>query len=114
MALGKHNSGKEQYWRGVVLRWQRSGLTVRAYCDQHGLSEPSFYVWRRTIAARDRQAATTATESVPAFVSVRVTPPPAMSALEIVVGAGRVIRVMPGFDAATLRNLLAVLEGPSC
>jgi hypothetical protein len=35
--------------------------------------------------------------------------------LELVVGSGRVVRVPPGFDVATLRNLLAVLEErPSC
>jgi hypothetical protein len=34
--------------------------------------------------------------------------------LEVVLGLGRVVRVPPGFDATTLRQLLAVLEEPSC
>jgi hypothetical protein len=35
--------------------------------------------------------------------------------LELVLGAGRVVRVSPGFDAATLQALLAALEEqPSC
>jgi hypothetical protein len=35
--------------------------------------------------------------------------------IELVVGGGRVVRVPPGFDADTLRNLLAILEElPSC
>jgi hypothetical protein len=114
MARGKVD-GKEQFWRGVVQRWQRSGQTVRAFCDDQQLSEQSFYTWRRTIAERDRQAATTSAQPAAAFVAVRVTPSPAASALEVVVGSGRVVRVPPGFDAATLRHLLAVLEeAPSC
>ena len=114
MARGKHNGSKEQFWRGVMQRWQRSGQSVRAFCDDQDLSEQSFYAWRRILAERDRQASTTTTEPVPAFIPVRVTPPPATSALEVVVGTGRVVRVSPGFDAATLRDLLAVLEAPSC
>jgi len=114
MARGDRSVSKEQFWRGIVQRWQRSGLTVRAFCDEQGLSEQSFYFWRRTLAERDRRAVTHATEPGPAFVPVRVASPPAASALEVVVGAGRVVRVSPGFDAATLRDLLAVLEAPSC
>ena len=37
------------------------------------------------------------------------------SALEVVLADGRTVRVAPGFDAATLRQLLAVLEeGAPC
>ena len=116
--------GKERFWRDVFLRWQRSGQTIRAFCDNRGLSEGSFHAWRRTIAERDRQAASLpivdrAADHLPAFVPVRVTGTPTASssilALELVLGQGRVIRVPPGFDADTLRTLLAVLEeGPSC
>jgi hypothetical protein len=37
--------------------------------------------------------------------------PAQASALEVVLVDGRTVRVAPGFDAATLRQLLAVLEG---
>jgi hypothetical protein len=33
------------------------------------------------------------------------------SVLELVLADGRVVRVAPGFDAATLRQLLTALEG---
>jgi hypothetical protein len=36
------------------------------------------------------------------------------SALELVLTDGRAVWVTPGFDAATLRQLLAVLEGRPC
>ena len=115
--------GKERFWRDAILRWQRSGQTIRAYCDNHGLSEGSFHAWRRTIAERERQAAgvpvVDGAGDLPAFVPLRVTGTPAASSsispLELVLGQGRVIRVPPGFDANTLRNLLVVLEEePSC
>jgi hypothetical protein len=43
--------------------------------------------------------------------------PPAneTAGLELVIGSGRIVRVPPGFDAATLRRLLTILEeSPSC
>lgn len=111
---GQRDRGKERFWRRVLRRWRRSGLSVRRFCEQQGLSEPSFYAWRRTIAERDREASSGRRRRVhdhpvsPLFVPLRVTP--SASVLEIVLGQGRVVRVPPGFDPATLRQLLAVLE----
>jgi hypothetical protein len=117
----ERDSGKERFWRDAVRRWDRSKWTVRDFCAEHGLSEASFYAWRRIIAERDQRAESPAMErddphrELPAFVPVRVTPAATPPALEVVIGAERVVRVSPGFDAATLRNLLAVLEeAPSC
>jgi transposase-like protein len=109
MARQSERSEKEQYWRGVIRRCERSKQTVRAFCGEHGLSEQSFYWWKRTIAERDQRA------DGPAFVPLRVSSSTAAPALEVVAGPGRVIRVPTDFDADTLRRLLAVLEeGPSC
>jgi transposase len=112
--------GKERFWRDVIYRWQHSKQSVRAFCFEKGLSESSFHLWRRIISQRDQEAAGTrpAVETgeadLPAFVPLRVIPEPVaasvVAALEVVVGPGRLIRVPPGFDPATLRNVLAVLE----
>jgi len=100
----------------MVARWRRTrGQSIRAFCDEHGLSEPSFYAWRRTIAERDQQAARE--DELPTFVPLRVAPAavPTSAGLEVVVGPGEIVRVPPDFDAVTLRRLLAVLrEAPSC
>ena len=107
MAPGRaRDERKERQWRRWISQWRASGLSVRAFCAQHGLATASFYHWRRVLERR-------ATER-PAFVPVQVvadTPPPQASALELVLPDGRAIRVAPGFDAATLRRLVAVLEG---
>ena len=110
MAQGKpRDPRKEQLWRRRLELWQNSGLSVAAFCARHGLAAPSFYAWRRELQARE--AAT------PAFVPVRVLadePAPAGS-VEVVLAGGRRLRVTPGFDAATVRQLLAVLEeAPPC
>jgi transposase-like protein len=116
MARFEGHNGKERYWQSIVRRWERSKQTVRAFCGEHGLSEPSFYAWRRTLAERVQLAVEAKPGVLPAFVPVRVAPnSAATSVLEVVAGSGRVVRVPPGFDAATLRSLLAVLEeAPPC
>jgi hypothetical protein len=37
----RRDAGKERYWRQVVSQWQRSGLSIRAFCAARGLSEQS-------------------------------------------------------------------------
>ena len=101
---------KERLWRRMVREWQRSGLTVRVFCAERGLSEPSFYAWRRTIARRDAEAARFVPVRVVTDEKVGSDAPDSGSGLELLVGTGRVVRIGPGFDAATLRRLLALLE----
>jgi hypothetical protein len=112
MSTGKpRDVQKEHFWRKAIERWRTSRLCVRAYCQQYGLSEANFHAWRRTLAARDAEA--------PPFAAVRVLPeepsgitaPAAHGTLELLLANRRVVRIAPGFDEATLRRLLAVLEG---
>jgi len=117
---------KEQYWRRLLATWQRSGQSGRDFCAEHQLSESNFYAWKREIAQRDREKPTRApaatrrsasprsdTAALPAFLPVRIDAA-AAPVLEVVLAHGRVLRVHAGFDADVLRQLLAVLEEPSC
>ena len=110
MAHGRaRDERKERQWRSWIGEWQASGLSVRAFCERRGLAIPSFYAWRRALERRAAEKA--------AFVPVQVVAdavPTQASALEVVLTDGRAVRVAPGFDAPTLRQLLAVLEGRPC
>ena len=102
---------KESFWREQLQCWLRSGLGVRAFCEKHNLSEPNFYVWRRTLVERGLIAFPVPT--TPAFVPLRLdtTPPtPTTTPIEVVLAQGRVLRVASGFDANTLRRLVETLE----
>jgi hypothetical protein len=103
---------KEKYWRRLLVQWRRSGLTASQFCEQQEVSQPSFYAWRSEIARRD-QAATIRPCSTPTFVKLALEGA-APSPLEIVLADGRLLRVRPGFDAALLRQVLRLLEEPSC
>jgi hypothetical protein len=126
---------KERFWRDMVrrwARWRRDGGTVRDFCVEQGLAEQSFYAWRRTLAQRAQQAgmarqpgcedannAEAASpgddlpgKGQPGFLALGVLPtaPAQATPLELVLAQDRIVRVSPGFDGATLRQLLAVLE----
>ena len=111
MTQGKpRDARKEQQWRRWIEAWRTSRLSVRAFCARHGLSQPSFYAWRRELQRRDGEP--------PAFVPVRVVGadlPARESGGQVVLPGGRTVRVAPGFDAATLQQVVAALEeGRSC
>src|SRR6516165_2679304 len=91
--------GKERTWRQRVARWRHSGLTARDFCAREGLSEPSFYAWRRTLRERDQQCGRArqakhggtpprVQPETPALVPVRLSP-----AATAVVDAGWAIEV---------------------
>jgi transposase-like protein len=107
--------GKELFWRRLLQLWPRSGRTIRDFCADHHVTEASFFAWRRTIAERDRElAGKPATASAPpAFVPLRVvaTPPPeSVDCFEVVLGDDCVVRVPAGFNPASFRQLLAILQ----
>jgi hypothetical protein len=110
MAHGRpRDPRKEQQWRHWLEHWRHSGLSVRAFCERHHLTQASFYAWRRRLHLH---AAATSFVPVQILADEPFAPP---AALELVLNAGQRLRIRPGFDPATLRQVLAVLEGePSC
>ena len=114
MAQATVDLGRQSYWRQVLARWRRSGLSVRAFCRAEGVNEPRFYWWRRKLGQVEPR------EPGPVFVPVHVVPETAddlgTRSIEVVLANGRCLRVGPGFDPHTLVTLVDLLEGggPSC
>jgi hypothetical protein len=106
----ERSSGKEQYWRTRVRQWRASGMSVRAFCAERGLSEPSFYAWRRTLAEREATAVQFVPLTVTPEVGTATGADGSAGAVELILGAGRRLRIGPGFDGPTLTRLLALLE----
>ncbi len=64
-------------------------LTVRAFCQLHPLSQPSFYAWRRLIPLPD--AATASFLPVRVVPDLPVVPPAATTPFEIVLPGNRTL-----------------------
>lgn len=99
--------------RTWFTRWKASGLSVPAFAAQHGFNADRFYRWRRKF---ETTAPPAAAPAVLPLVAVSARTPTAPAAFELACGRGRVLRIPAGFDPATLRALLRVLEdeAPAC
>ena len=100
----QRSAGKEQFWRRIVEGHADSQESVREWCDRHGVSEPSFYAWRRELAKRD------AGRNRPALLPVTITSSAAQAPLEICWPDGVVVRVPAGCSLQLLRGALEVLR----
>lgn len=114
MAKSKRSAEKEEFWRLVLDEHQRSGLSAKAFCEQQGISAPSFYAWRRKIQKRNSRVRQTRTADQDCMVPVNIVDirsrsnhdeTGAMSSIEIVTPTGFTLRV----DQAMLPQRIAAL-----
>ena len=38
-----------EFWEAAIRLWAESHLSVREFCDREGLTEHTFYSWRRAL-----------------------------------------------------------------
>jgi hypothetical protein len=96
---------KTDQWRERIAEQQRSGMSARQFCKEQGLSEPSFYAWRKRL----RQQQPTVRFALVERGAAR--PEAAIEAgLELVMVTGERLRIAAGVDAITLRTVLEALR----
>jgi len=114
----------EREWRGRMRRYEKSGLTVRAFCEQEDVSEHRFFWWRRRLkqdkftasqrsagAAKRKKAKSAVSKRPQPFLPVEIAgsstdPSPH---IEIILDQPPRIRVAPGIDADLLRQIIGML-----
>ena len=97
----------------LVSEFEQSGLRRKEFCETHGLNVFTLDAWRKRIAQSKTQE-----KIIPVEIVEDGAAPGAMRAasvgqsgqFRIVLSRGLRIEVEPGFDAAELRRLIAVLD----
>lgn len=116
---GKTSAERERFWRELLGRQARSGLSVRRFCGLEGVSEPSFYLWRKRLAAMPRptvkEAANgdrpgTPPQDSALFLPLGLLGGPARAELEILHPTGCRVRVVGDVNVAALRLVLEALD----
>jgi hypothetical protein len=100
----KPASSKADEWAERIAAQQRSGMSVKQFCKEKGLTEYSFYAWRKRLqqcgpvrfALVERNA--------------RQKERPAEAVLELVLATGERLRIGAGVDTTTLRAVLDILR----
>jgi len=95
----------------LVEQYLKTGLSLKAFCQQHHLD-------RSTLVRRLKQWQNLSAQptQLPRWVRVELAPEPdpvsvgAPCGVTLVVAGGRRIELARNFDAATLRQLLGLLE----
>lgn len=90
-------------WQEVLERQVSSGLPATVYCREHGISIWQFRYWKKRLSSSSSGSI--------GFSRVHVATPASSAHLWIEAGSWRV-SVGAGFDEATLRRVLSVLEKP--
>jgi hypothetical protein len=119
MAKLKRSAEKEEFWRLVLDEHQRSGLTARAFCEQQGISAPSFYAWRRKLLAGDSRSRQDSTDGRNRMVPVNIVDTTrrksdldgtvATGSIEIVTPTGFTLRVDPAMLPQRIAALLDLI-----
>src|SRR5690348_4116169 len=95
---------RREDWQQPIEEYKQSGLTVKAFCQKHGVSEALFYSWRKRVAENlPARFAWVATNGVVADL-------PAPRALQLVLASGERLEIPAGTDEATLRTVLGLLR----
>ena len=104
-AAGHQTVDRIEYWREQVAQQERSGLSVKEFCEAHEVTEQSFYVWRKRLQK----------QSPMRFALVEANSgerqPTEGAGLELILARGERLRISLGVDAALLRTVLEVLRG---
>jgi hypothetical protein len=96
---------KADQWRARITEQERSGLSVKQYCEERGLTAWSFYDWRKRL----RESAAPVR-----FALVERGSGSQRSAssadVAIVFAGGEQLRIRSGVDGATLRIVIEALR----
>ena len=100
----KPGKTKADEWAERIAAQGRSGMSVRQFCKEQGLTKCSFYAWRKRL--REKGTVRFALVERNARRQERT----AEAALELVLATGERLRIGIGVDTTTLRAVLDVLR----
>jgi transposase-like protein len=102
--MSKRAAARGEYWREQIAEQERSGMTVQRFCEDQGLTEQTFYVWRKRLRKQE-----------PMRFALLETGPARQQAttelgLELVLTTGERLRIGAGVDPTALRRVVEALR----
>jgi hypothetical protein len=63
-------TNRRAHWRDTIARQAASGLSVAAFCRGEAIATPTFYLWRKRLAADNVATAQAQAKATPSFISL--------------------------------------------
>jgi hypothetical protein len=98
---------KRHYWQTQMKAWERSGKSQSAHCRDNQLNLKTFAYWRRKLKSDSGSVTLVQLPSATATIKQGASP----TALRLLVCNRFAIEVDDGFNAATLSQLVKVVQG---
>ena len=102
-SAGKTVEERTTYWGERIAEQERSGIPVQQFCKERGITEQSFYVWRKRLRKQE-PARFALVETEPARQHASKT------GLELVLVTGERLRIGTDIDPSLLRRVLEALR----
>lgn len=113
MAGPSRSAEKAEFWRLAFDEHRKSGMSIKAFCAQQGVSEQAFYTWRRKLRGLV-DAGSEIGELVPVTVVDRAsTAVRRSSQVQIVTPGGFILRVDSSLPTSQLTSLIRSIEDAS-
>jgi transposase-like protein len=93
----------------VIETWKNSDMSVSQFCKAEGLSEGTFYGWRRRLSVRNAQRKESADPRPSAFIEIAM-PKDDPIPIELLLSSGHTLRIRSSADNETLSKVLSVLR----
>jgi len=100
----ERRSAKADQWRERFAEQERSGMTVKEFCQERGLTQYSFYAWRKRLRKQEPVRFALVDRAGARWEPV------AEAGLELILASGERLRIGVGVDGATLRTVLEALR----
>jgi transposase-like protein len=97
---------KAEEWAERIAAQGRSAMSVKQFCKEQGLTEGSFYAWRKRLRNDGGPVRFALVER-----SARRQERTVEASLELVLATGERLRIGSGVNITTLRTVLDVLRG---
>lgn len=103
-STGKTVEERSACWRERIAEHERSGLSAQQFCKQRGVTEQSFYVWRKRL----RKQKPMRFALVETGAARQAAP---KTGLELMLVTGERLQIGADVDPALLRRVLETLRG---
>jgi hypothetical protein len=105
------SESKERFWRTLVDGFDPQQTSIRQWCEQHAVSQASFYAWRRRLQRGEPDSSAMDSDTRLQLLPVQIAPANPTTTPRVIVCQRRLRLHVP---LSQLREVLDLLESRAC